>query len=148
VLFFQVFSAVLQLRMTMKALLLVPFNTICAQSGGVRNTTAKHDGVFATELQLRLICILLWPSEHQRQSVSAKINTLIYKYSSMGIKCLFPHIKKYGNKVHISEFYGRIVVVDASCWTHKALAISLSQHGNLERWVIIGTILPIGLFYR
>jgi hypothetical protein len=59
----------------------------------------------------------------------------------MGINCLFPHIKKYGNKVHISEFYGRIVAVDASCWIHKALAISLSQHGNLERWVIIGTIL-------
>ena len=27
--------------------------------GGVRNTTAKRDGVFAPELQLRLICILL-----------------------------------------------------------------------------------------
>jgi hypothetical protein len=46
-------------------------------AGGVRNTTAKRDGVFAPELQMHLICILLWPSEHQRQSVSAKINTLI-----------------------------------------------------------------------
>jgi hypothetical protein len=67
----------------------------------------------------------------------------------MGFNCLFPHIKKYGNKVHISELYGRIVAVDASCWIHKALAISLSQHGNLKRSVIIGTILDyfIGNYY-
>lgn len=53
----------------------------------------------------------------------------------MGIKCLFPYIKKYGNKVHINEFRGQTVAIDSSCWVHKALAISVSKYGNRERWV-------------
>lgn len=51
----------------------------------------------------------------------------------MGINCLFPYIKKHGNKVHISEFRGKTEGIDASCWIHKALAISVSKHGNRER---------------
>ena len=51
----------------------------------------------------------------------------------MGINCLFPFIKSYSSKVHLSSFSGKTAAVDASCFIHKALAVSISQSGNRER---------------
>ena len=50
---------------------------------------------------------------------------LLYKYKYiMEITCL-PHIKNYSTKVNINTFLGQIAGVDAYCWIHKSLVISV-----------------------
>jgi hypothetical protein len=51
----------------------------------------------------------------------------------MGINCLLPFVKKYSTNVNINRFSGQTIAVDASCWIHKSLAISVSQTGTRER---------------
>ncbi|CAB4037499.1 exonuclease 1-like [Paramuricea clavata] len=52
----------------------------------------------------------------------------------MGINCLLPFVKKYSTNVNINRFSGQTIAVDASCWIHKSLAISVSQTGTRERF--------------
>ena len=51
----------------------------------------------------------------------------------MGINCLLPYLRRFRNNVHFREFSGQTAAIDASCWIHKALSVSVSQSGNRER---------------
>ena len=51
----------------------------------------------------------------------------------MAINCLFPYLKTYSKEVNVANFTGKVAAVDASCWIHKGLAISVSQTGKRER---------------
>jgi hypothetical protein len=51
----------------------------------------------------------------------------------MGIKSLLPFLKKYCKEANIHDFAGQTAAIDASCWIHSALAISVSQSGNRNR---------------
>ena len=51
----------------------------------------------------------------------------------MGINCLLPYLRRFRKNVHFREFSDQTVAIDASCWIHKALSVSVSQSGNRER---------------
>ena len=51
----------------------------------------------------------------------------------MGIKNLFPYLKHYSKDANLSDFAGKTAAVDASCWIHRALAVSVSESGNRQR---------------
>jgi exonuclease-1 len=51
----------------------------------------------------------------------------------MGIKNLFPFLKQYGKDTNLADFAGKTAAIDASCWIHRALAISVSGCGNRDR---------------
>ena len=55
--------------------------------------------------------------------------------NQMGIKNLFPFLKEYCIDVNLADFAGKTAAIDASCWIHRALAISVSVDGNRERQV-------------
>ena len=55
-------------------------------------------------------------------------------YSAMGINCLLPFVKNHLKSVNIKDFEGKIIAVDASCWLHKALSISMLRTGSFARW--------------
>ena len=60
----------------------------------------------------------------------------------MGINCLLPFLKKFSRKVNIREFSGQTAAIDASCWLHKGLSVSLSQSGRRDRWEIWELFVP------
>ena len=51
----------------------------------------------------------------------------------MGITGLLPFLRGFQKQVKLSDFTGRTAAIDASCWIHKALAVSISQSGNRQR---------------
>ena len=51
----------------------------------------------------------------------------------MVINCLLPYLHRFRRNVHFREFSGQIAAIDASCWIHKALSVSISQSRNRER---------------
>ena len=51
----------------------------------------------------------------------------------MWIKNLWQFLKMYGKQVQFCDFSGKTAAIDASCWLHKALCVSMSQNGNRER---------------
>ena len=51
----------------------------------------------------------------------------------MGINGLFPFLKNYHKNVNLAEFSGKTAAIDASCWIHKALVLSISETGNRLR---------------
>ena len=53
----------------------------------------------------------------------------------MGIKNLLPFIKTPAVKVEIQDFASQTCAVDASCWLHKALAISYKEFGDDRRYL-------------
>ena len=55
-------------------------------------------------------------------------------YSPMGINCLFPFVKNQLKSVNIKDFGGKRIAVDASCWLHKALSVSMRRTGSFARW--------------
>ena len=55
-------------------------------------------------------------------------------YFPMGINCLLPFVKNHLKSVNIKVFKGKLVAVDASCWLHKALSVSMSRTGSFSRW--------------
>ena len=55
-------------------------------------------------------------------------------FESMGIKKNLLHfLKSVTVKERLSSFEGFIAAVDASCWIHKAIAISYKQFGDDRR---------------
>ncbi len=52
----------------------------------------------------------------------------------MGIKNLLPFIKTLAVKVEIKDFASQTCAVDASCWLHKALAVSYKEFGDDRRY--------------
>ena len=54
---------------------------------------------------------------------------------NMGITNLFPFIKTVTIAANLNSFAGKIAAVDASCWMHKGLAISLKEFGDDRRSV-------------
>ncbi len=53
----------------------------------------------------------------------------------MGIKNLLPFIKTLAVKVEIKDFARQTCAVDASCWLHKALAVSYKEFGDDQRYL-------------
>ena len=51
----------------------------------------------------------------------------------MAINCLLPYLRRFCKNVHFREFSGQTADIDASCWIHKALSVSISQSGNRGR---------------
>ena len=51
----------------------------------------------------------------------------------MGIKTLLPFLKDVTENSYLDSFKGLVAAVDASCWLHKAIAISYSQFGDDRR---------------
>ncbi|XP_028396048.1 exonuclease 1-like isoform X2 [Dendronephthya gigantea] len=60
------------------------------------------------------------------------INAIVNN-KKMGIKNLFPYLKQYSKDANLSDFAGKTAAVDASCWIHRALAVSVSESGNRQR---------------
>ena len=60
-----------------------------------------------------------WSSEHRDPGV-------------MGIKNLFLFLKQSCKEANLANFAGKTAAIDASCWMHSALAISVSGSGNRE----------------
>ena len=48
----------------------------------------------------------------------------------MGIKTLLPFLKSVTDEINLDHFKDITAAVDASCWLHKALSLSLSQFGD------------------
>ncbi|CAH3176385.1 unnamed protein product [Porites lobata] len=55
----------------------------------------------------------------------------------MGIKTLLPFLKDVTENSYLDSFKGLVAAVDASCWLHKAIAISYSQFGDDRRSAIL-----------
>lgn len=55
----------------------------------------------------------------------------------MGIKTLLPFLKDVTENSYLDSFKGLVAAVDASCWLHKAIAISYSQFGDDRRWELL-----------
>ena len=51
----------------------------------------------------------------------------------MGIKNLLHFLKAVTVKERLSSFEGLVGAVDASCWIHKAIAVSYKQFGDDRR---------------
>ncbi|XP_022801590.1 exonuclease 1-like [Stylophora pistillata] len=52
----------------------------------------------------------------------------------MAVNCLWPFLEKFSGKVNLREFSRQTAAIDASCWIHRALYLSISQSGNRERF--------------
>jgi hypothetical protein len=55
----------------------------------------------------------------------------------MGISGLLPFVKRHVRRCNLQAFSGQTAVVDASCWLHKALSVSIKQCGNRQRYIVI-----------
>ena len=81
-------------------------------------------------------------SDHQRVKISGWLIIIVISpigivasLVSMGINCLLPFLKGITKETFISAFKGKTAAVDASCWLHKGLTISVQRTGRYERWV-------------
>ncbi|CAH3191412.1 unnamed protein product [Porites evermanni] len=52
----------------------------------------------------------------------------------MAINCLWPFLKNCSRKVNLREFSGQTAAIDASCWIHRALYVTITERGNRERF--------------
>ena len=51
----------------------------------------------------------------------------------MGINGLLPYVKRFVKRSNLREFCGkRRAAIDASCWLHKALCVSIRRDGSRE----------------
>jgi hypothetical protein len=51
----------------------------------------------------------------------------------MGINGLLPFVKKYSKECNLQIFSGQTAAIDASCWIHKALCVSIDRTGSREK---------------
>ena len=55
----------------------------------------------------------------------------------MGINTLLPFIKEVTVKMcNLEQFSNQSCAVDASCWLHKALAVSVKDFGDDRRYLM------------
>jgi len=52
----------------------------------------------------------------------------------MGIDSLLPFLKEATTEIFIGDYKGKTATVDASCWLHKALTISVQRTGYATRY--------------
>ena len=52
----------------------------------------------------------------------------------MGINTLLPFLKVSTRETFIGYYKGKTAAVDASCWLHKALTISVQRTGQAARY--------------
>lgn len=52
----------------------------------------------------------------------------------MGINTLLPFLKEASRETFIGNYKGKTAAVDASCWLHKALTISVQRTGEAARY--------------
>ena len=50
----------------------------------------------------------------------------------MGICGLLPFVKNYGRPSNLREFSGQKAAIDASCWIHKGLYVSINVNDNRD----------------
>ena len=96
--------------MSLCIVFVVIIKNLCYVTGGVRIATAKHAG--------RKKKCAHFASSHGRANIV--------------IKNLFPFLKRYCKEANLANFAGKTAAIDASCWMHRALAISVSGSGNRE----------------
>ena len=51
----------------------------------------------------------------------------------MGIKTLLPFLKSVTDESNLDQFKDVTAAVDASCWLHKAISLSLTRFGDDRR---------------
>ena len=80
---------------------------------------------------------------HDRQSVNISycmsdhnIFPGIWAIQSYGYQYFLPFLKEVTRETFIGYYKGKTAAVDASCWLHKALAISVQRTGQSERYVL------------
>ena len=52
----------------------------------------------------------------------------------MGINGLLAFVKKFRKECKLKSFAGQTAAIDASCWIHKALSLSIKQTGSRIRY--------------
>ena len=52
----------------------------------------------------------------------------------MGINTLLPFLKEATKETFIGHYKGKTAAVDASCWLHKDLTISVQRTGQATRY--------------
>lgn len=56
-----------------------------------------------------------------------------YSRVEMGIQTLLPFLKAVTEDSSLTNFYGQVAAIDASCWIHKAISLSYSRLGDNRR---------------
>ena len=102
--------------------------------GGVRPMTAGHFGSNVVSSS--------FPLDRQSVNTSAReiIRGFLYPWYlgiiiNMGINTLLPFLKEVRRETFVDRYKGKTAAVDASCWLHKALTVSVQRTGLSERYV-------------
>ena len=103
-------------------------------SGGVRPTTEEHSGSNVVSSS--------FPFDRRSVNISARVSTrgffefLVFARLKfcMGINTLLPFLKEASRETFIGNYKGKTAAVDASCWLHKALTISVQRTGEAARY--------------
>lgn len=85
------------------------------------------------EIEIRVICMQTRSGEHFIH-LRIQVSFCVGIECVMGINCLWPFLKRFSRKTNLREFSSQTAAIDASCWLHKALYVSISECGNRERW--------------
>jgi hypothetical protein len=59
--------------------------------------------------------------------------SIFMRIFNMGINGLLPFVKKYNKECNLRIFSGQTAAINASCWIHKALCVSIDRTGSRER---------------
>ena len=86
-----------------------------------------------SQLPLYQASLICWASQKQPNETTVDLQFAGLP-GIMVISCLLPYLLRFRSNVHFREFSGQIAAIDASCWIHKALSVSISQSRNRERW--------------
>ena len=84
------------------------------------------------EIEIRVICMQTRSCEHFVH-LRIQVSFCVGIECVMGINCLWPFLKRFSRKTNLREFSSQTAAIDASCWLHKALYVSISECGNRER---------------
>ena len=84
------------------------------------------------EIEIRVICMQTRSGEHFIH-LRIQVSFCVGIECVMRINCLWPFLKRFSRKTNLREFSSQTAAIDASCWLHKALYVSISECGNRER---------------
>lgn len=82
---------------------------------------------------LRSRCIVVVHLKYDHLLLDAVECTSLYTECVMGIHGLLPFIRKFCKKRNLRDLSGQTAAIDASCWLHKGLSVSLAQSGRRDR---------------
>ena len=99
-------------------------NASCVNANFAQLCSRRRSG------RLFMQCVDIFHIKEREPSSSFRIFRKI-----MGINTLLPFVKEATTKMNIKDFAGQVCAVDASCWLHKALAVSYKEFGDDRRFV-------------